>query len=216
MQYVIAENTIKLGRVGDNNATVVRFPVSDIISSFGSGGEWTLLNERPKDTEAYEVPAIQLTVEDGYLLWVVSAYDVAESGIGQCQLMYSVTNIVKMSKRWRTQTKPSLVAGTPPTPTGTQLFTVEYHYDEAGEPHVITRKYAYESGMTFAQYLQSEYNPIYLYTGAYSSVFFNADDDVAVGDDNEGMPVYLLLDGEHVPVNTEIDGTATYTVNITI
>ena len=103
-----------------------------------------------------------------------------------------------------------------PAPTGGQLFTVELHYEEGGEQHVITKKYAYESGMTFAQYLQSEYNPIYLYTGAYSNVFFNTDDDVAVGDDSEGMPVYLLLDGEHVPVSTEIDGTATYTVNITI
>ena len=203
MINTIADNgTIKLGFVNDNDATVIQFPIAEIVSAYGDGGSWALLNQRPNDEEAYEVPSAQLAVVDGYLHWTVSAYDTAESGSGQCQLMYSVASVVKMSRKWRTVTKSSLVSGGSPAGGGT--FSI-WFYQEGSE---VEKRFAYESGMTWHEFYLSAYNPPESYTEDY--LLFNLTPDDAV--------LYLghsiRVDGEAVNATDTIDPTLHYTADM--
>ena len=111
MEYIIADVTVRLGATGDNLATTVKFPVADIVATYGSGGTFALLNRRPLDDSAYTVPASQVTTDGGYVSWTVKTYDVAQAGYGECQLSYTVGETVKMTQRWRTYTAASLVDG---------------------------------------------------------------------------------------------------------
>lgn len=197
---IVDGNLIRLWQVGDNKANDVLFPVSEIISDIGDGGSWTLLNQRPNDEEAYEVPRTQLAVVDGYLHWTVSAYDTAENGSGQCQLMYSVANVVKMSRKWRTATKSSLVNGGSPT-GGT--FSVWFYEDDE-----VENRFAYEPGMTWDDLYLSAYNPPV--NGTEDGRLFGMDPNASI----MYFEHLIRLNGEHVQSREAIDPTAHYTVDM--
>lgn len=203
MANTIADgNLIRLGQVGDNNATTIQFPIAEIVSAYGDGGSWTLLNQRPNDEEAYEVPSTHLAVVDGYLHWTVSAYDTAESGSGQCQLMYSVASVVKMSRKWRTVTKSSLVSGG--SPAGGSTFSIWFYQD--GDE--VEKKFAFESGATWQD----------LYFSAYNPPVDGTEDSLLFGMDPDGAMMYfehtIRLNGEYVQSSETIDPTAHYTADM--
>lgn len=199
---IVDGNLIRLGQVGDNNATTIQFPIAEIVSAYGDGGTWTLLNQRPNDEEAYEVPGTQLAVVDGYLHWTVSAYDTAESGSGQCQLMYSMASVVKMSRKWRTATKSSLVSGGSPASGGT--FSVWFYQD--GDE--VEKRFAYEPGMTWHD----------LYLSAYNPPVDGTEDGRLFGIDPDSAMMYfehsIQLNGEWVQSTDTIDPTAHYTTDM--
>ena len=194
MTNILADgNVILLGHVGDSNATAVQFPVADIISSFGDGGSWKLLVLRPNDSEAYEAAVV--SVADGVLSWTVSAYDVEQAGNGACQLQYTVDGATKMSQKYRTSTKPSLVDGGGGG-TSARSFSVSLSSEVYGEDSFSV--YFTDETPTWVDFITSAYNPIcntdgeqglftrlfYTYDGIDENVMLNIAGGVALKDEN--------------------------------
>ena len=140
---LVDNGTIRLGYVSDNEATVIQFPIANIIALLGNGGDFYLLHRRPEDETAYAVPSSQITTDDAFLYWTVAAYDVAQCGNGECQLQYRIGSVIKMTQKWRTAICASLVdGGEVPTPYQTWLDDLadiadrcedaEAHYPQIG------------------------------------------------------------------------------------
>lgn len=109
---------IEIGRVGENQAVRVVWPelLTEWAKLYGSGTV-QLAVRRPNDTAPY--PAV-CTVEDGTIAWVVTAADVAQAGIGECELSYLVDGVIAKSQTWKTVIRKSLtgadMAEPPDTP----------------------------------------------------------------------------------------------------
>ena len=205
MEYIIAENIINLGYSGENAATVVKFPIAQTLAAFGTTGTWKLLVLRPKDSAAYTVSNSNITTDGEYLYWTVTATDVEQSGCGECQLKYTVGSAVKMTRLFHTFINSSLAESTP-TPTGASTFTLEI----TANGDTFTNEYAFESGMTFIDFIGSHYNPFV--GGPITSFLFSTDyERVLYGTDDYGMDS-LSDDGEPVAPEAEIDAEKTYTV----
>lgn len=99
-----AVKELDLGVAGENNVTQVQFDISPWIEDFGNG-EVTLLNQRSVDASPYIVP---IAVEDGSVIWTISATDSARSGVGNCMLIYTADSSVKKSVVYKTFLASSL------------------------------------------------------------------------------------------------------------
>lgn len=115
--FVVTERTalIPIGKQGENNAVSVLFKVDTWRAKYGEGGTFTLNHKRATDTISY--PVITTLTDDG-VLWQVSNADNAVVGYGECELRYSIDNIVKKSLTWKTKTVEALTPRdeTPPDP----------------------------------------------------------------------------------------------------
>ena len=110
MIVYVNKETTKVGHQNDNQATVIAFPISDIIQEFGSTGEWTALIRRPTETDVYMIPWDQIATDASWLYWTVSATDVQYSGYGEVQIQYKVGDIVKMTRKYDIAICSSLVS----------------------------------------------------------------------------------------------------------
>ena len=119
--YVDGENTIKLGRSSDNEATRIAFPIAETLKLFGDGGSWILLNKRPNEGTAYAVNPSRIETDENWLYWTVTATDTQYYGNGEVQLSYTVGTVVKMSHKWRTSVCASLTSGPAPSYTESWL-----------------------------------------------------------------------------------------------
>lgn len=119
--YVDGENTIKLGRSNDNEATRIAFPISETLKLFGNGGSWILFNKRPNEGTAYAVNPSRIETDENWLYWTVTATDTQYYGNGEVQLSYTVGTVVKMSHKWRTSVCASLTSGPAPSYTESWL-----------------------------------------------------------------------------------------------
>jgi len=102
-----------LGRLGENEATVVWFPIRSILYEFPDA-TFVLLNKRVKDPAAYPV----VVEKDGvYLKWTVTSGDLAYVGDGECEInAYQGSAIVK-TVIYKTRVLHALDgSGTPPDP----------------------------------------------------------------------------------------------------
>ena len=110
MIVYVNNETTKVGHQNDNQATVIAFPISDILQEFGSTGEWTALIRRPTETDVYMIPWNQITTDAQWLYWTVSATDVEFSGYGEVQIQYKVGDVVKMTRKYEISVCSSLVS----------------------------------------------------------------------------------------------------------
>ena len=110
MIVYVNNETTKVGHQNDNQATVVAFPISDILQEFGAEGEWTALIRRPTETDVYMIPWNQITTDAQWLYWTVSATDVEFSGYGEVQIQYKVGDVVKMTRKSEISVCSSLVS----------------------------------------------------------------------------------------------------------
>lgn len=110
MIVYVNNETTKVGHQNDNQATVIAFPISDILQEFGSTGEWTALIRRPTETDVYMIPWNQITTDAQWLYWTVSATDVEFSGYGELQIQYKVGEVVKMTRKYDIAICSSLVS----------------------------------------------------------------------------------------------------------
>ena len=110
MIVYVNNETTKVGHQNDNQATVIAFPISDILQEFGSDGEWTALIRRPTETDVYMIPWNQITTDAQWLYWTVSATDVQFSGYGEVQIQYKVGDVVKMTRKYEISVCSSLVS----------------------------------------------------------------------------------------------------------
>lgn len=90
---------IALGRLGENDYTVVRFDVSAWITEI-PGAVIGLYNQRPGDTDAYPIAAI--AVEDGVATWTVTSAELTQTGEGRCELVAIAGEVVAKSAIFRT------------------------------------------------------------------------------------------------------------------
>lgn len=91
--------TIKIGRQGENEAREIVFDISRWRSLYGDGVA-SLVHRRNSDEHPYPC---DVTREDGNLIvWTVRLSDVANEGIGECELIYSVGGVVVKSVIWST------------------------------------------------------------------------------------------------------------------
>lgn len=101
--FAVTEATPKifLGKQGENNAVPILFKVNTWINKYGEGGTFTLSHKRATDSVPY--PATITLTDDG-VLWLITAADNAVEGYGECELKYTVGDVIK---------KPSLGKPTP-------------------------------------------------------------------------------------------------------
>lgn len=95
----------KIGRVGENETRVIRFNVKDILEEF-PGATIYLLNKRVNDPSSYPVPNTE--IDGDYLLWTVSSGDVAQVGIGNCELKAVKDNAILKDDIYVTKTETAL------------------------------------------------------------------------------------------------------------
>jgi hypothetical protein len=86
--------TIALGRLGENNYTVVRFDVSAWLGEV-PGAVIGLYNQRPGDNAAYPVAGI--TVDGGIATWTVTSAELTQTGEGKCELVAIAGEVVAKS-----------------------------------------------------------------------------------------------------------------------
>ncbi len=91
MIYVdAARNAVTcIGRLGENNARVIRINVSGIVRAF-PGAEFTVLNKRPGDADAYPVAPENVEMNGEIVLWTVASGDLTREGVGQFEVVASV------------------------------------------------------------------------------------------------------------------------------
>lgn len=111
VDYVDNDQTIKFGHTNDNKATQVAIPIGGTYAHYGANGEWTVLFRRPEDSDAYVVHSSQVSHDDDYVYITITNVEVAQPGIGELQLQYSVDDVVKMKRIYKVSVQRSLVEG---------------------------------------------------------------------------------------------------------
>lgn len=107
---------IPIGRLGENEARVVRFLVRDILYH-NPEAQFTLLHQRSSDPDAYPVNPGDLSVLDNHVLWLVRDYNLTAIGIGKAELIARENDAVIKTVIYETQTEPALDgSGEPPEP----------------------------------------------------------------------------------------------------
>ena len=97
--------TIRLGRVGENERQRVAFDVSALLAEL-PGASFTIVNQGPGDVAAYPCPGV--TVEDGVLYWPITSAELKATGRGRCELIVTVGDTVAKSVIYATQVLEAL------------------------------------------------------------------------------------------------------------
>lgn len=119
---------IVLGRLGENDALVVRFFVRSILYEF-PGATFTLLNQRANDAAAYPVNTV---LNGNYLEWTVKSSDVAQKGNGECQIVAYKGEAIVKTVIYKTEVLDALDgSGTPPQPWQSWVDSVVEASEEA-------------------------------------------------------------------------------------
>lgn len=104
---------IPIGRLGENEATVVVFDVAEWIELFGAG-TFSLLHQRSGDAAPYPC---EIETDGSTVTWIVHSADVAVQGYGKCELIYTVGDTIAKSVIYTTITGTALTGGAePPEP----------------------------------------------------------------------------------------------------
>jgi len=105
--YANDRGSIEIGYAGEKNRTEVRFYYGDLEEEF-PGGTVLLQVRRPGESTKYDVLPDDVAGEAYTASWVVSDYDCAIRGIGECQLIYTTSSNVAKKKIWRTHVDRSI------------------------------------------------------------------------------------------------------------
>jgi len=128
---VNAKNTISLGRLGENEATVVCFSIKSFLDECPNAS-FVVLHKRPCDINAYPVSNQFIQINNNNLYWTVQSGDLTCEGSGQCELIASDNGKIIKSVIYRTIVYPSLDEnGTPPEPWESWVQDVESAADRA-------------------------------------------------------------------------------------
>ena len=107
---------IRLGRLGENEARIVKFDVSNVLSEHPNA-VFAILNELPDATSAYPVAVANFTVSGTDLFWTLTNADVSKEGLGRCELFVYDDNVICKSYIYNTIVETALDGnGEPPEP----------------------------------------------------------------------------------------------------
>lgn len=110
------DEVITLGRVGENEARAIRFPIREILLEFPNA-EINLLHKRPVDEAPYPVV---ITRSGDYVLWVIHSSDVFQRGEGHCELIAMEDGAIVKEDIYTTYTDKSLDGNTSTPPPAWQ------------------------------------------------------------------------------------------------
>lgn len=86
---------IHLGRIGENKAVTIVFNVNDLITNFGTGGQFTLLIFQNGELYTEEQSGdISYNSTNKTVEWNVTDTYTTEANQGRCQLVYRKNDIV--------------------------------------------------------------------------------------------------------------------------
>ena len=110
------DSRIPLGRIGENEARVIRFNVGYILAEFPNA-TFSIVNRRPGDSDAYPVSPEYCDMEENYLVWTVMSGDLVNEGTGSCQIIAIQDEAVVKTQIFRTRVDKALDESTePPEP----------------------------------------------------------------------------------------------------
>lgn len=120
-----------IGRLGENEARVIRINVSPVIRAF-PGAAFTVLHRRPGDADAYPVNSSYVTMDGENVMWTVQSGDLAKEGAGQFEVRASVGDTVVKTLIYNSRIDHALDgSGTPPEPWESWVEDVEAAADRA-------------------------------------------------------------------------------------
>lgn len=124
-------DVLEIARVGEQEATQVRFATEWWYETFGAGGRFELEVERPTDDTPY---LVGLSEDDSSVFWTVSAADAAIPGRGRCQLSYYLGSTLAKTRIWDTRILASLSEPGESPPDPWEGYIEQVHgYAEAAE-----------------------------------------------------------------------------------
>lgn len=128
MRQIYADklDTLEIARVGEREATQVRFALASWIETFGAGGSFELEVERPTDNAPY---LVTLSQDAESVIWTVSASDTAILGRGRCQLSYYLGNTLAKTRIWDTRILASLSTPGEQPPDPWESYVEAVHQD---------------------------------------------------------------------------------------
>ena len=120
-----------IGRLGENDARVIRINVSQIMRAF-AGVSFTVLHRRPGDLDAYPVNSANIAMDGENVLWTVTSADVAKEGVGQFEVVASVNGQIVKTVIYNSRIDHALDgSGDPPEPWESWVQQVEDDADRA-------------------------------------------------------------------------------------
>ena len=131
---------IKLGRQGENEAREIIFDISRWTSLYGVGVA-SLAHKRHGDEYPYPC---DIERDGDKLVWTIKLADVANDGVGECELIYTVDNIVVKSMIWSTFVAKSLTGDLEDAPKPEQSW-VDRVINSANNAVSALQKYPYIS-----------------------------------------------------------------------
>ncbi len=108
-------SVIQIGHSGENEAVRVCFSLKLFQQAF-PGGTPSLHVKRNGDQSSYPVV---LDVDGAFAFWIVSEADTANAGIGECEIHWTVNDILAKTDRFKFLVREALSGGSePPDPAG--------------------------------------------------------------------------------------------------
>ena len=108
-------SVIQIGHSGENEAVRVCFSLKLFQQAF-PGGTPSLHVKRNGDQSSYPVA---LDVDGAFAFWIVSEADTANAGIGECEIHWTVNDILAKTDRFKFLVREALSGGSePPDPAG--------------------------------------------------------------------------------------------------
>ena len=122
------DQTISLGRRGENEVTEVIFDLTYFVQTYGEGSA-ALLAKRSNDTDAYPVAT---TRTDNKVKWVVNNADTEYKGQGKAELFWYIDEKLAKSEVYLTWVDPDIggVTETPPEPYEAWITALEDEMDD--------------------------------------------------------------------------------------
>ena len=128
---ILANSTeiIRIGRLGENEATRVLFDVSEYLNDY-PGATIRLLNQLPTIEASYPVANIEIIGD--VLYWTVESQDLTKKGIGRCELVVEKDGVVVKSDLFMTEVLIALDDnGNAPNPWQSWLTQFEEYAETA-------------------------------------------------------------------------------------
>ena len=114
----VKENTLVIGRAGEQNARTVAFDVSRLLADF-PGAAFRILSQQAGDAEERTVDSEYVTLDGETLYWSIQAEETAKEGFGRCEMVALEGESIAKSFIYTTFVGEALVEGMdPPESTG--------------------------------------------------------------------------------------------------
>lgn len=87
--------SITIGRQGENRSTLIRIDLSSWLNYFDEIGTFSLWHQRCGEKNKYPVLISQ---NDGVIDWEVTSTDTAIVGVGKCEIVYCINDVIMKSR----------------------------------------------------------------------------------------------------------------------